>query len=101
MSDYDPFVISLRNDIKAQGMGLADVADKAKMSLRQFARHLRGETKEGIMPVRTVAELRKEQVISVQTAEAYLQGIKRELRLKKEETRFAERIVKGLRKFVR
>ena len=42
MSDYDPFVISLRNDIKAQGMGLADVADKAKMSLRQFARHLRG-----------------------------------------------------------
>ncbi len=97
MSEYDPFIISLRNDFKTQGIRLPEAADKAKMSLRQFARHLRGETKEGIMPVRTVAELRKEQVISAQTAEAYLQGIKRELRLKKERPLFAS----GLRKFIK
>ena len=86
MSKADTFIDFLYRDIRVQGFGLDDAAYKAKVSPRQFKRQIKGENREGIMPLDTAAELRKEGVISRETALCYLeestQKIKTALRLK-------------------
>jgi hypothetical protein len=47
MSNTDTFNQALRSDIRENGLTLENAADKAKVSLRQFHRHIRGETKQG------------------------------------------------------
>lgn len=87
MPNADTFNEAVRADIRQSGLTLAGAADKAKVSLRQFHRYIRGEGKLGIMPLETVAELRKEGVMSRDTAAKYLEVIKTEIRFKKEKGR--------------
>lgn len=87
MSNTDTFNQALRSDIRENGLTLENAADKAKVSIRQFHRHIRGETKQGIMPLETAAELRKEGVMSRETAERYIEVIKTVIRLKKKKGR--------------
>lgn len=82
MPNADTFNAAVRADLKQQGITLAVAANKAKVSLRQFNRHIRGETKTGIMPLETAAELRREGIMSQETAERYIEAIKAEIRLK-------------------
>lgn len=87
MPNADTFTEALRSDIKQNGLTVAGAADRAKVSRRQFYRHIQGETKQGIMPLETVAELRKEGIMSRETAAKYLEVIKAEIRLKKKKGR--------------
>lgn len=83
MPKSDHFVTSLKDDMRFKGLTYADAAELAKVSLRQFSRQVKGDNKQGVMPLETVAELRKEGVISHKTAQFYLEIIKKELMLKK------------------
>lgn len=82
MPENDPFIVSLKTDWKAKKLTIPVVAELICMSPRQFARHLRGETKEKIMPVQTVAELSKNGAISQETKERYLERIRVEIKAK-------------------
>jgi AraC-like DNA-binding protein len=79
----DPFTISLRTDLRSNHLTLEQAADKAKKSYRQFTRELRGETKQGMMQIETVAELKKEGAISEKTVDAWWISTRMFLRLKK------------------
>lgn len=83
MPKNDRFVVSLKKDMRQQGLTYADTAERANVSLRQFSRQVKGETKQGIMPLETVAELKKKGVVSRETAQCYLEVVKAELMLKK------------------
>lgn len=99
MPQNDPFTCSLRNDLKARGLTIPDAAEKAFMSPRQFARHLRGETKEGIMPPPTVAALNKNGILSPETNERYIERIRMKINSKKA-FRKKKDPIKGLARFV-
>ena len=90
MTRYDLFLKSFKKDYKAKGLTQFDVADQIGLSPRQFARHIRGETKEAYMPIQTIADLRRLEIISEETINAYWQGLREMLRFKttrnKEET---------------
>lgn len=75
MSKYDTFTEALRNDLRERGATLADAAEAAKISLRQFNRHVRGEIKGEVMPYQTVAELRRESMISEGTVGYYVREV--------------------------
>jgi hypothetical protein len=87
MSISDLFTVSLRVDLRERGLTLFDAAEAAKMSPRQFARHVRGETKQGLMPIDTVIELRREGVISPRTVDNYIETIRTRLNFKRKKKR--------------
>lgn len=92
MPKNDMFTISLRTDLKKNGLTLDQAADVASKSSRQFKREIRGETKLGLMPVDTLATLAQKGVISDSTVEAWWQSVRTELRFKrspKKKTAFA------------
>ncbi|NLB34402.1 MAG: hypothetical protein GX817_01055 [Elusimicrobia bacterium] len=91
MTSYDRFIDLLKKDYKRLGMTIEDVADIVGLGPRQLARHIKGDTKERIMPVRTVADMSREGIISQKTVDAYWQGIRAELKLKKRKTAQAAR----------
>lgn len=91
MTSYDRFILLLKQDYKQQGLTIEDVAYIVGLGPRQLARHIKGDTKERIMPVRTVADMSREGIISQETVEAYWQGIRTELRFKKRKTADAAR----------
>lgn len=83
MPNQDTFSEALKDDIRRQGLTLEKAADRANMGIRQFHRHIKGENKGGIMPLDTVVELRREGLMSKETAQRYLEIIRLELLLKK------------------
>jgi hypothetical protein len=92
----DFFSTALRSDLKKNNLTLEMAAERAKKSFRQFTRELRGETKLGLMSLETLAELRKEGVITENTVDAWWQTARGHLRFK------ASRKRKGyIRKFGR
>ena len=83
MPNQDTFSEALKDDIRGQGMTLEKAADRVSVSLRQFHRHMNGETRDGLMPLDTVVELRREGLMSKETAQRYLEIIRLEIFLKK------------------
>jgi len=71
MPNNGPFTTSLKIDLKTKGLSYEKAAELINMSRRQFARYVRGENKIGMMPIETVAELRKKGVISEATTEEW------------------------------
>jgi hypothetical protein len=100
MTICDTFTMLVKSDFKSKGITYAVVAEKINMSERQFIRHIKGDTKERIMPVRTVADLRRENLIGEDTVEMYWQGLREELRFKKRKTRWLDRILGKLIKTI-
>lgn len=90
-----PFIISLKEDLKARRLTYDDAAAALNMSKRQFARYIRGETKQGMMPVEIVADLRDKELVSVGTASCYVDTIRHRLRCKKK-GRSANRLLESL-----
>lgn len=97
MSINDLFAVSLRRDLREKDLTLFDAAGAAKISLRQFYRHIEGQTKQGLMPIDTVIELKREGVISPRTVDSYIQGIRERLNFKRKKKRppFWKRPVKN------
>lgn len=83
MPKSDPFTLALKADLKSHNITQQEAANKAKKSFKQFTRELRGETSQGMMTIETVAELKKEGVISEHTVDAWWQTKKQILRLKR------------------
>ncbi len=81
MPKADTFTEALRNDLRERGATLADAAEAAKISLRQFNRHVRGEIKGEVMPYQTVAELRRENMIGEDTVGYYVQEVEDKIKL--------------------
>ncbi len=87
MSINDLFAVSLRRDLREKGLTLFDAAEAAKISLRQFYRHIEGQTKQGVTPIDTVIELKKEGVISPRTVDSYIESIRTRLSFKRKKKR--------------
>jgi hypothetical protein len=87
MSKSDIFVISLKNDLREKDLTLFDAAGAAKISLRQFYRHIEGQTKQGVTPIDTVIELKREGVISPRTVDSYIESIRTRLNFKRKKKR--------------
>ena len=83
MPKVDSFTLSLRTDLKGNHVTLETAASLAKKSFRQFTRELRGETKQGLMPIETLAELKKEGVITENTVDQWFVNMRQKYRLKK------------------
>lgn len=87
MPNNDLFAVSLRRDLREKGLTLFDAAEAAKISLRQFDRHIKGQTKQGLVPLDTVIELKKEGVISPRTVDSYVESIRTRLSFKRKKKR--------------
>ena len=97
MPKNDLFTLSLRQELRANRLTLEAAADKAKKSHRQFLRELRGETKQGMMQIETVAELKKEGVISDNVVEAWWTVKRQQLKFKgKKKARSADRVIEKI-----
>ena len=83
MPKDDTFVSSLKNDLRNRKLTYDDAAEAASMSRRQFARYIRGETKQAMMPVEVLEHLRRKEIVSRDTAQRYVNSIRVRLRCKK------------------
>jgi hypothetical protein len=97
MSKGDQFATSLYIDLKYRRMSFKDAAEAAKISPRQLDRQIKGQTKQGLMPIDTVIELKREGVISPRTVDSYIESIRTRLNFKRKKKRppFWKRPVKN------
>ena len=97
MTTHDQFTTNIVLDLKYRRMTLEEAAEAAKISPRQFYRHIKGQTKQGLMPIDTVIELKREGVISPRTVDSYIDSIRSRLNFKRKKKRppFWKRPVKN------
>lgn len=84
MPTYEMFLTRCKIDYRIRGMTIPDVAEKIGVSVSQVNSYLAGNTKEKILPIRVLMELRNADVIGDATVEMYWRAIKDEFGLKKE-----------------
>lgn len=83
MPKDDTFVSLLKKDLNVQKLTYEDAAEAVNMSRRQFVRYIAGETKQGMMPLEMIEDLRKKEIVSSDTANYYVNSIRVRLRCKK------------------
>lgn len=71
-------------DIRSKYPNLEAAAQDIGFSLRQFSRHLNGKTKKPVMDFEVVCTLRDANIIGNDTAEVYVQEIRKRLVYKRE-----------------
>jgi|LSQX01.2.fsa_nt_gb transcriptional regulator with XRE-family HTH domain len=84
MPTYEMFLTRCKIDYRIRGMTIPDVAEEIGVSVSQINRYLAGKTKEKLLPLSVLADLRNADIISDSTVELYWQAIKAELGIKKE-----------------